>query len=442
MSKNQLCNQTLLEKGVVLAINCVPKEIDPNILQFWTIVANRFKERGVHFILASTTRTSSANIKTVDVLFNLPDFARRYPGHFDPIQPPPASAQIIQLMNWYSCSYEDALKSLNIAQQYYDQLIESLCPAAVIGWQSMNPCTRLLFQAANSRDIPVWSGERGWIADTLMFDLGQNNFLSEIHRSFAIDRLFERYKFDAKIYAQLETRKLAKERVGRYSSEIFVKEDDFRARLSIPTDAKIIAFFMHGEPAMHLNLFSVLNELHRTSKVTLQRQLDEISKYCIDHGYYLLIQHHPFNRDRGYTLDLADSIYIKEVSVNFHTLLNASDRCLFTFSTIQYDAVLQHKPFGLLSRSSLNVSNAAYVEEEFCSFNDFMDALVDALDWEIRLKNLQRFLLFIYENFLLDISPAYIVESANRFAAQIAKFERHIDRNIASRIEEFLGKWA
>ncbi|MCP1121530.1 hypothetical protein [Robbsia andropogonis] len=244
MHQSQLEKRTVSGKGVILAINSVPEEVNPNILQFWKIVANRFKERGFHFILASTTRISGAKIDTVDVLFNLPDFAHRYPGHFDSTQPLSTQAQVMQLINWYRCPCDDAIKSLNIARQYYEQLIESLYPAVVIGWQSMNLGTRLLFQAASSRDIPVCSGERGWIADTLMFDLGQNNFLSEIHRSFVITRLFERYTFDAEIYAQLETRKSPQERVGRYSSDSFVKKDDFCARFGIPTDAKIIAFFM------------------------------------------------------------------------------------------------------------------------------------------------------------------------------------------------------
>lgn len=173
----------------------------------------------------------------------------------------------------------------------------------------------------------------------------------------------------------------------------------------------------------------------------MQQQLDEISEYCIARRIYLLVQHHPFNKPYGYTLRLANSPYVKDVSVNIHTLLNASDRCLFTFSTIQLEAVFQRKAFGLLSKSALDVKDGAYAIGDYASANAFMDALMDARDWHARLAELQRFVLFIYESFLFEITLEFVGESASRFAAQVSKFERPIDAKFSERIEYFLSKW-
>jgi hypothetical protein len=441
MNQQDQSSETPLGKGVILAVNCVGEDVDPNIKAFWEHATERLAERGFVLIVATSTPLTSDRINTVNFLFDLTQYARRYPQYFDTAQPPVDAAQAERVMSWYRCSQDEAVRSLIVARRFYLDLIETVRPAAVIGWQSMNPGTRLLFDAANHRDIPVWCAERGWVRDTLMIDLGQNNFLSEMHRSFAVSRLFERYPFDAQAYAQLESRKLGANRVGRYNSSDFVDNETFRAQLDIPRDAKVVAFFVHGEPSLHRSAGSVLADMHRTSKEYLQRQIDEISEYCIARGIYLLVQHHPFNKPYGYTLRLANSPYVKEVSVNIHTLLNAADRCLFTFSTIQLDAVFQRKAFGLLSRSALDIENGAYCAQNYASPSAFMDALMNAGDWHARLTQLQRFVLFIYENFLLEITPDRVGESAARFAAQLSKFERPIDAKFPERIEYFLGKW-
>jgi hypothetical protein len=441
MNQQDQSSETPLGKGVILAVNCVGEDVDPNIKAFWEHATERLAERGFVLIVATSTPLTSDRINTVNFLFDLTQFARRYPQHFDTAQPPVDSAQAERVMSWYRCSQDEAVRSLIVARRFYLDLIETVRPAAVIGWQSMNPGTRLLFDAANHRDIPVWCAERGWVRDTLMIDLGQNNFLSELHRSFALMRLFERYPFDEAGYAQLESRKLGASRVGRYNSSDFADNETFRAQSGIAPDARIVTFFVHGEPSLHRSAGSVLSDMHRTSKDSLQQQLDEISEYCIARGIYLLVQHHPFNKPYGYTLRLASSPYVKDVSVNIHTLLNASDRCLFTFSTIQLDAVFQRKPFGLLSKSSLDVENGAYSIEQYASTFAFMDALMAAEDWQARLTQLQRFVLFIHENFLLEITPDRVAESADRFAAQMSKFQRPIDAKFPERIEYFLGKW-
>lgn len=429
-----------LARGVVLAVNCVPEQIAPDIKQFWERLARQLAEQGFLLVIASTAPLQSSALNVIEVPYQLTDFIRRYPDNLDRghgVDGP----MVRTLQDWYRCGPDDAAQALDLAHGFYRALLSALKPAAVLGWQSMHPGTRILMQEAAQAGVPSWVGERGWVQDTLMFDLSDNNYLSEIQRSLTIARLREASVFDPARFAAISER-AATVRAGRYQSVPAMDGQALRAKLGIPRDATVFGFFTHGEPSLHMSGPSALGELHATSRGRLQAQLDAACTYCIEHGAWLLLQDHPFNAGEGYLLRLPEHAQVMRVQEHPHSLLEAADHYLFTITTLQYDAVFRGKHFGLLSKSSLHSPGGAYFHDDYADTAAFMAAVEAGTDWPQRLQTLQRTVAFLFDHYLLDIASADAVEtSAARLANHLAQFERPVDAGLPDRIDALLARW-
>lgn len=433
----------VLARGVVLAINCVPQDVAPNLKGFWECASRQLAERGMLLVIASTAPLRSEALNVIEIPYLMTDFARRYPRNVDPTRRYDGP-MIRTVQEWYRCERAEAETALNLAHGFYRALLDALRPAAVLGWQSMNPGTRVLLQEAGEAGVPAWVGERGWVQDTLMFDLSDNNYLSEIQRSFATASMWKATGADPAKFEVIRRRSAGSARVGRYRSRPAVSGAELREALGIPADAMVFGFFTHGEPSLHMSGESALSALHATSRRTLQAQLEAACEYCSGHNAWMVLQDHPFNADQGYLLDLPESAQnVLRVRENIHSLLDAADRYLFTITTIQYDAVLRGKPFGLLSKSSLHVPGGAYFVGDYPDTLAFLAELEAATDWSQRQERLQARVAFLFEHYLLDIADdAAIESSAMRFAEHLEQFERPVDAGLPQRIDALLATWS
>lgn len=429
-----------LADGLVLAVNCVPEDISPAIKVFWEQVADQLAGLNFTLVIASTARLTSDSLNVIDIPYELTAFPGIYqvkPSLGEPID----DLDIREIAAWYRCSIATAERSLRVVTEFYRNLLETLKPSAVIGWQSMNPGARLLKRLACRSSIPYWTAERGWIKDTLMFDLCENNFLSEMNRSFALDKILNDYSINTQTVEQLRDRIISDASPGRYPSEAPISRNTFREKYAIPREALVFAFFTHGEPSLNSTYEGTVRELHATSMPKLQTQIDLVSDYFIEKQIYFIIQEHPFNVAGGYCLRVRDSKFIIKSTENIRSLLDAADHYLFTISTIQYEAIFFEKSFGLLSKSSLYQQKSPYLFDDYENVEAFITAITSALDWPEKSLALKKYVAFIYDNFLFDIEAARVEESARRFARHLAKFVRPVDARLPERIDHFLEKW-
>ena len=65
--------------------------------------------------------------------------------------------------------------------------------------------------------MPYWSGERGWVRNTLMFDLGGSHLLGELSTSLASARQRERYRPHPLVLDALRQRATQASSLGRYT---------------------------------------------------------------------------------------------------------------------------------------------------------------------------------------------------------------------------------
>jgi hypothetical protein len=115
--------------------------------------------------------------------------------------------RVIQtIANWYRLEESVAIRVGSAAQSFIENLLEHVQPAAVLSWQSAHPASRITRLACESRDIPWWCAERGWLRDTLMVDLCENNALSEAARSLGLRRAFAGYRMDERLPGRLRHR--------------------------------------------------------------------------------------------------------------------------------------------------------------------------------------------------------------------------------------------
>lgn len=438
---SDLDSQDSISKGVILAVNCTPEATDPRVLEFWGILAQQLAQKNYSFMLLSTTPVSNQDIQVIDLPFLLPDFSQRYqilPSDREKI----SEREIMDVVSWYGCDYQTARKSLRLAHDFFSDLLDTLRPAAILGWQSGNPVTDVLRAESRAARVPFWSGERGWVRNTLMFDLCENNFLGEANTSLALNRLRDRYHPSSETLESLKARTIHAAELGRYASAERLSRHAWRVQNGIPEDAKVFAFFNHGEPSLNSIGRATTRELHGISNNILQQRLDEVTDALLARGYWLLVQEHPFNRSAGRALKVRNDPHVLSVNENATTLLHAADHYLFTLSTLQFDAAFLDKSFGLLSRSALYRAGTPPFIDDFETVNTFLDAVLDEDSWPGHLDRLQRDTAFLYENMLLDIEPDAINESAALLKDHLTQFVRPLNSGVFERIERFLQKWA
>ena len=427
--------------GLVLAVNCVPEDADPGVAAFWRALSAALAARGIQLVIASTAPLNDPDLQVIDIPFHVTGFAERYRTRSGGQASVPESA-VKDVARWYGCAHGEAALGLSLATEFFTDLLLTLRPSAVLGWQSVNPLTRALRQCARAADLPFWSGERGWVRNTLMFDMGENNALGEVNLSLACASLRDRFAPSSQTLTALAARARGAADLGRYRAQERISGPALRAKLGIPAAARVVALFAHGEPSLNALDNATQRQFHDLSGELLQERLDAVTDELLARGAWLIVQEHPFNRGNGKTMRLKKSPRVIGVEENVSSVLDAADHYLFTLATLQFDAAFLDKSFGLLTRSALYRAGEPPLISDYVDVRGFLDAVMDTAAWPQRSARLRRDIAFQYENFLLDIEPGAVDASAQRWSAHLAQLVRRVDGGLDERVDRFLGKWA
>jgi len=428
--------------GVVLAVNCTPPDADPQVLAFWRALARELAAIGHRLVLASTVALEpDPTLTVVDMPFLMPDFARRPAGAL-PLAAPGAAPEADDVAHWYGCTAEEAVAGLAAAERFFTDLLATVKPAAITGWQSANPVTAVLRRCALAAGVPFWAGERGWVRNTLMFDLADNSALGEGQLSLGLAAARERYVPSAWLLAELTARARSAADLARYPGQLRVDGATLRTQLGIPPQAPVVALFTHGEPSFSAVSASAVGALHDLSPALLQQRVDAVAAELLARGCWLLVQEHPFNRDNGRMLTLPSSPRILSVAENVSSVLDAADVCLFTVATLQFDAVFLGKPFGLLSRSPLYRSGTPPMFGDYPTPAAFVDALTALHAWPAARDRLARDIAFLFEHSLLDVTPSHVEQSASRWARHLGGLVRPAPTGLDAGIRDFMARWS
>lgn len=426
-------------RGIVLALNFVPEDVEPAIHAFWRSAARALEARGFSLVIASTTPMDPA-LNSLPVPYQLTEFATRHPGAIDPASaalPCPLFERKVQ--DWYGCAPALARTSIQTASAFFDHLIAALRPAAVIGWQSTHPLSHLLLDVARRHSLPTWCAERGWLPHTLMFDVAENNHLSDINRSLLAQSVMDRYTPGPGELDRLMQR-LRTDKNGRYAAAPAQSGAELRARLGIAPEARVFALFTHSEPLLFPG-DGALAELHGMSRDSYLLAFEAIKRYCVERGHHLLVQEHPFNRGQPHELRISGEPGVIALRENVHTLLDAADHFIFTLSTVQAYAMAYQKSFGLLAKSFLHQHQGPYYLEDHPDTTAFMDAIVAGADWSARQARIESRLAFFQEHVLLGLGAAEIDGSAERFARLMQHFDRPVHAGLGQAVDQFLQTW-
>lgn len=435
MSTESIC------KGIVLCFNFIPESIEVNIKYFWEDLAVSLEQKGFFLIVATTAELNSDKFKTIKIPYNLIDFNTRY--KIADVERVDIDKRIVDsFKKLYRCDERTAENSLALADMFYDELLSAISPSAVMGWQSTNISTYLVRKHAVSRGIPYWSGERGLLKNTLMFDLGDNYFSSELIRSFTINKLYEDYRFTDERYTALKKQYISDNPSGKYVSKELLSRDDFRIKHNIPLDAKVVVFFLHAELGITASYEqSQFLTIHGMPRSILVEKIRAVTQYCEENQVYFVFQDHPLNKFQPGWITIKKSPYVIQVEENIHSLLRAGDCYLHTLSTILFESVFYEKPIGLLAKNALHMKQGAYHYEDYAEVSAFMAALLSADDWHQRLENLKKRICFLYEYFLIKIDDDHRRAEAERVSEQLAFYENPVDDTVIDNINLFLQRW-
>lgn len=434
-----MADGSTIARGLVLAMHCVPATVDPLVEKFWSALSAELASRGYALVLLSTTSVHDPSLHVIQIPYDLTSFSVNY-SRLPSTGTQPSEQALIDVVHWYGCEREVALSNLQIANELLADLLLTLRPCAVIGWQGLNPLTRLLRRIAVDSDMPYWNAERGCVRNTLQLDLGAPHLLSELRTSLACKRRRKSYQ-PAHTVSALTARARDVASLARYNAPPLRSAKEIRDTFSIPIDAKVAVFFTHGEPSMNSMGSSVIRELHDLSPELLQERFEVTSAALIERGFWVLVQEHPFNELTGRKLRPISSAKVIEVKENVSSLLNVADLCLFTLATLQFDAAFLKKPIGLLSRSGLYRNGIPPFIGDYRDVNDFVDVLLDGSGWPQKFAKLQAEVAFMFENNLIDIEEKVVGESVVDVADLLSDLVRPVDENLPMRVDSFLQKW-
>ncbi len=425
-------------EGFVLAFHCVPAWVEPAIGMFWSALARALRAHGQTLVLVSTVPLTDPELPVVSIPYLLTEF----PVDAGTLAGTPDTELIDEIGAWFGCPPDEAMTAAQSACALFQDLLDTFEPSGVIGWQSMNPASRLLRQLARQRDIPCWMAERGWIRGTLMLDLCENNFLSELNLSLPLKRLAEAHRHDEQAFAAQARRLTENSCRSRYASPEFCPREEFRARHHIPTDVRVFVLMTHGEP--HLNALprGRIRANHSTSRERLQADVDNLAHALARQGKWLLVQEHPFNDAAGAALVLPQLPNVLRVTASVDTLIECADCMLFTLSTVQFDAALAGKPFGLLSRGPLSLASGPPQRADHASTEAFLASIEDADAWPARRLIIDRRLAFLLDHVLLSIDDeAARIDSAQRAADLLGPLTAYPPADLDQRFSQFIERW-
>lgn len=403
----------------IIAFHCVPYDVDPNVENFWIFLSEHLRLFGKNLILITTTKIYSNNVEYVQVPFKITEY---HSLEYEATNTISNASEIKSIQNWYKCEFEVALIKHSICKNFYKELFNQLNPSAVISWQSANPISRLVRRLCLDMDVPWWCAERGWINDTLMLDLSENNRLSEVTKSFALNRVYYQYKLKPDLYENIKARLAQGKSTARYAEKKSTSDESIRTLYKVPEASKIFVLFTHGEP--HLNaLDNKLTINHSMDSDGLESKIKSIAHAISLNNDYLLIKEHPFNSSHDSEVDI-NSFDFKNIITSklegVDQLLSQADYFLFTCSTIQYNAALMDKRFGLLSRGLLSGPGMAPFLDDFNSIEDFLNCIKDTNDWAKRNDEIKKMICFLFDYCLLDISSDNASVSSEELAKHLA----------------------
>ena len=419
------------QKGLVLMFHCVPYSEAPEIEEFWGILRQQLNNAEMELFLVSTALISDQNLSHIQVPFMIEEYSPA-PDDLLSRQAFPSHYLIDGLCHWYNMSRQTAAQSLNNVWSFYASLIEASQPALVVSWQSMHPVSRILREICLWRGIPWWSCERGWVRETLMLDVGENNFLTELRTSLALSRIFDSYQPNPKILEQYITKTKGLKSIERYSTNICSGEKgNLRNKWGIPAGRKVFAFFTHGEP--HVGTIPGLYGLQRQHELSpgqLIEKVNELSFFLAERGDFLVVKEHPFNIRFNNTLKIDKRANVVLVDEPAGEILEIADHLLFTLSTLQFEAALLGKSFGLLCRGLLSGAGEAPLISEFESVSDFVEQIENENIWNHRRAAIQKRISYMLEHFLLDLDHAHREASARTLASHLVQF-RGLEQDLA-----------
>jgi len=432
-------------KGLVLAFNAVPVEVDADIVQFWETLSLQLQNTGMHLIVAETTPLPAESFFTIPIHYHITDLYHEKGESIELEQP----SFIVpdEIIASFSIEYGYDLitsrKMINLAIMFYSELIDSLKPAVLMGWQSNDITTYIVRNISMQRGIPCWSVERGFIKSTLMMDTGDNYAQSELLTSMTIENIYNNYSTDHHVWEALKYKVLHPEnRTGKYRSAPFKNNKSFRFEYAIPEKKKLVAIFNHGPLGLAVkhedSHYRIINRMHTT---ILLNEIHDILRECIKREMYVIYQEHPLSIYDKTGIELPDSPFIIKTDENIHTLLNSADYYFFTHSTIQYEAAFYGKPIALLSRSMLGYHGGVYAIEDFENTNDFLNAVFSDVCRDENLKRSQKWLSFIYQYFLIKNDNESRENECLRISKKLQRYSRPVNADVIFSLRDFVQRW-
>ncbi len=426
--------------GVVLCTNYMT--LDQETLGFWNSLHQSLQGHGLTLCMASTTAVTGASFPVLDIPYHLAGFADWDTG---PAAPVSGMHEVI-------ASSVAADRGIPIARAtqgaastfaFYADLLAATRPSAFLVWNAMHSHSQVAMAASRLAGVPCWGAERGWVRDTMMFDLGENSALAEWGLSMSLHSLLREAEADTHTFERIRRHHLSRP-VGRYGHVPFQDAAHTREELGIAADAPIWSAFPHGGPGIDAGPMRA--GLHATSPARLDAALAEAAQCAAESGAVLLVQEHPINAILGIERPRAIAAGARFVTSNIHNLLAASDLTLHSGSTVQFDALYYRRPLVLLNRSIMSL---ARVGDRRGAFEVGVDGTVReclrhaATDtaWQERQTNLERLASVIARHQLIDVGFDLVPNRPADFAEVLSRHAHNGMDGLDVRLAQFLAQW-
>lgn len=402
---------------IFVAVNCIPVDVEPAVQKFWNELDRALKKSGSALLVLTTANFIYSDTQSIRVPYSLTDFKKIKTTVSLGIAP---SAPIVEdIKKWYGISGEEAAETFDSVHGFFSSLFARLRPSGFIGWQSVNPMTRIARACAVEHDVPFWAAERGWLPNTIMFDQRENNYLSELITSFPLQKL-QRCYLPSPATRQVVQRRLDGQPLsGRYKEKDHLSNKAFREKYGIPGDVKLYAYFPHGEPSINALGQTTLAQAHGGTREELTRNFSELRDELLRRGAWLVVQEHPFNRGSVGTVDIGSDSRVIKVNEAIRSVIHAADHFIFTLSTIQFQVAIAKKSFGLLCKSALYRPDTVPLVSNFSAIDYFIDAIENESEWTARFEKIERFICFLYEYFLYDLDTEELQRSVEHVASHL-----------------------
>jgi hypothetical protein len=377
--------------------------------------------RGAALFLISTCEVNDKNLNVVNIPYNISDFDSRRDMSLQSLSLTVGGPIDRLITRWYGTSKEKSAAIHRATSDFISRLLETVDADAVISWQSSHPLSRITRAYCVANDIKCWVAERGWIRDTLMLDLTENNCLSDVNQSIVALRAYSQYVAEEGFSEFLKARSRRAGAWGRYggadneTGKGAPNALSVRQQLGLAEDAPLWVFFSHGEP--HVNCRSkAIQRAHGMSAAALDERVAALAEIVGGMGGCLVVREHPFNKEtkRSISTDLSPFIVKEELSLA--ELFDQADVGFFTLSTLQFPWALHGKKIGFLSNGLLTVDKEIPNWSAFSNALEFVDACVDEVTAPRRQKTLERRICFLYQMQLIDVAEGLIDNAARSVA--------------------------